>query len=95
MVNFALRLVVEAQRGNRGIALLFSNLDISCGWVVKVTHRPFFLLECPCTHFNAQRGRKFRQVLGNSYAKMQCEFLFFFFVLNLQKLLEIKCDMSS
>jgi hypothetical protein len=41
-VKFALKQAMKAQRGSRGIALLFFNLGARCGWVVNVTPRPLY-----------------------------------------------------
>jgi catalase len=41
-VNFTLEQAMKAQRGSRGIALLFFNLGARWGWVVNATPRPFY-----------------------------------------------------
>jgi catalase len=41
-VKFSLEQAMNAQRGSRGIALLFFNLGARWGWVVNATPRPLY-----------------------------------------------------
>jgi hypothetical protein len=41
-VKVSLEQVMKAQRGSRGIALLFFNLGARWGWVVNSTPRPLY-----------------------------------------------------
>ena len=49
-VKFALEQTTKAQRGSRGIALLFLDLCAIWGWVVSATPRPLYSRERPDTH---------------------------------------------
>jgi hypothetical protein len=48
-VKFTLEQTMKAQRGSRGIGLLF-NLGAGWGWVVNATPRPLYPREWPGTH---------------------------------------------
>ena len=39
---FALEHAMKAQRGSRGIALLFLNFDLGWGWMFHATRRPLY-----------------------------------------------------
>jgi hypothetical protein len=49
-VKFTLKQATKAQRGSRGIALLFFNLGARGMWVVNSTIRPYYPRERPGTH---------------------------------------------
>ena len=51
MVKFTVEQATKAQRGSRGIDLLFLyNLGARCRWVFNVTPRPLYSRERPGTH---------------------------------------------
>ena len=49
-VKFTLEQAMKAQRGSRGIAILFLLPRRWMGWVVNATSRPLYPREIPGTH---------------------------------------------
>jgi len=50
-VKYTLEQVMRAQRGSRGIALLFFNLGARRGWVANATPRPLYPRKRPATSY--------------------------------------------